>query len=49
MIHPELIIDWNPHPSLADDIRHAQIIAGSGELSKFAVKVVNHPRGPVTR
>jgi Deoxyribonuclease NucA/NucB len=28
--------------------RHA-IAPNRGELSKFAVKVINHPRGPVTR
>jgi hypothetical protein len=34
---------------IAAFLRRHNIVAGRGELSKFRVKVINHPRGPVTR
>lgn len=33
---------------IAGFLRRKLIKAGRGELSKFRIKVVNHPRGPVT-
>jgi hypothetical protein len=34
--------------TIAAFLRRHLIVAGRGEFSKFKIKVVNHPRGPVT-